>query len=213
MHKIIPFRENNYHPNFPDRNLHLQTFSEKFDWSNFQNAIFFKNINTSEKKCIEIVEKADNTYLLHTSYFIGIDWLNKNKDVAVYVEPKLDSDDIKIDYMQMLISCIRNSEVASHMKNLYEIKFNEGFIEIEHRKDLLTPLLVVHFLNLLKIIVRKGLKKSYYKIERNLNSKIKGKVNISQTIKENILKNKPLKTVCEYPLLPQNHVLFGLCGY
>ena len=43
MHKIIPFRENNYHPNFPDRNLHLQTFSEKFDWSNFQNAIFFKN--------------------------------------------------------------------------------------------------------------------------------------------------------------------------
>ena len=198
MHKIIPFRENNYHPNFPDRNLHLQTFSEKFDWSNFQNAIFFKNINTSEKKCIEIVEKADNTYLLHTSYFIGIDWLNKNKDVAVYVEPKPDSDDIKIDYMQMLISCIRNSEVASHMKNLYEIKFNEGFIEIEHRKDLLTPLLVVHFLNLLKIIVRKGLKKSYYKIERNLNSKIKGKVNISQTIKENILKNKPLKTVCQY---------------
>ena len=73
MHKIIPFRENNYHPNFPDRNLHLQTFSEKFDWSNFQNAIFFKNINTSEKKCIEIVEKADNTYLLHTSYFIGIE--------------------------------------------------------------------------------------------------------------------------------------------
>jgi 5-methylcytosine-specific restriction enzyme subunit McrC len=81
---------------------------------------------------------------------------------------------------------------------LFEIKWQQPEIEIEQKQDLLTPLLVIQFLALLKTIVRKGLKKSYYKVQSNLNSKIKGRVLIGKTLKENIFKNRKLNTFCSY---------------
>jgi len=48
------------------------------------------------------------------------------------------------------------------------------------------------------VIVKKGLKKSYYKIERNLHSKVKGKILVSKTIKQNLSQNKNLHTYCTY---------------
>jgi 5-methylcytosine-specific restriction enzyme subunit McrC len=150
----------------------------------------------TELKCVEIKER-ENGISLHTHYYVGLDWLIENK-LAIYVEPKLDNTINKTDYTKMLFSCLRHSDVVDHTKDLYEIKFDEPYIEVSQYQDMLTPLLVVQFLQLLKTIVRKGLKKSYYKVERNLNSRIKGKVIISQTIKQNLLKNKPLKTFCQY---------------
>jgi 5-methylcytosine-specific restriction enzyme subunit McrC len=51
---------------------------------------------------------------------------------------------------------------------------------------------------LVKEIVRKGLKRSYYRINTNLHSKIKGKIVVSDTIKHNLLKCKNLDTICSY---------------
>ena len=64
--------------------------------------------------------------------------------------------------------------------------------------DLLTPLLVMQFLQTLKSLVKKGLKQSYYKVERNLNSRVKGKVLIAQNIKKNIVRNRVTNTFCSY---------------
>ncbi len=47
-------------------------------------------------------------------------------------------------------------------------------------------------------IVRKGLKKSYYKVERNLNSRVKGKILVSKTIKNNLSTSKSTSTICEF---------------
>ncbi len=158
------------------------------------SSILFKQMEG--RKCIEITH--DNiSKKLNSHYYIGTDWLYKN-EVAIYVAPKLNDDAQQTDYLNMLFSCLRHSDVANFTSNLYEIKFEEPFIEIEQQQDLLTPLLVVQFLQVLKTIVRKGLKKSYYKVEQNLNAKIKGKVLISQTLKQNIIKNKPTKTFCQY---------------
>jgi 5-methylcytosine-specific restriction endonuclease McrBC regulatory subunit McrC len=158
------------------------------------SSILFKK--KEDFKCIEIVQ--DNiSKTLHSSYYIGVDWLIKDK-LAVYVAPKLNNENQQIDYLRMLYSCLKHSDVARFTKDLYEIKFEEPYIEIEQKKDLLTPLLVVQFLQLLKTIVRKGLKKSYYKIEQNMNARTKGKVLIAQTLKQNITKNKPTITFCRY---------------
>jgi 5-methylcytosine-specific restriction enzyme subunit McrC len=192
----ISFRENNFDPDDPSANLYRQKFPSDVDTSNFPlKPIYFQN--KGKKKCIEII-RPEGIHLLQTSYYIGLDWINDTKDISVYVEPKLDDATNKTDYTKMLFSCLRHSDVVEHTKDLYEIKFNEPYIEVSQYQDMLTPLLVVQFLQLLKTIVRKGLKKSYYKVERNLNSRIKGKVIISQTIKQNLLKNKPLKTFCQY---------------
>jgi 5-methylcytosine-specific restriction endonuclease McrBC regulatory subunit McrC len=147
-------------------------------------------------KCIEITQDSLSKKL-NSSFYIGTDWLYKN-EIAVYVAPKLNDNAQQTDYLKMLFSCLRHSDVASFTKDLYEIKFEEPFIEIEQKQDLLTPLLVVQFLQVVKTIVRKRLKKSYYKVEQNLNAKIKGKVLVAQTLKQNIIKNKPTKTFCQY---------------
>lgn len=131
------------------------------------------------------------------SYFIGIEWLQENEK-ALYVEPKLNNESRQTNYLQMLFSALKHPDIAQHTNELFEIKFNQPYIEIEQQQDLLTPLLVVQFLRIVKEIVRKGLKKSYYKIEQNLYGRVKGKVLVGQTIKQNLLKNKPLYTYCSY---------------
>ncbi len=98
----------------------------------------------------------------------------------------------------MLFSALQYRETDSHTEDLFEIKFDEPYIEVDQEQDLLTPLLVVQFLQVVKTIVRKGLKKSYYKVENNLNGRIKGKILVSKTIRNNISKNNLTHTVCQY---------------
>ena len=172
---------------------HLPLDLELDDFTDTQDIFFCGN---SEKKCIEFISSQDGLKL-YTHYYVGVDWLSKNES-AIYVAPKLNEDVKETDYFKMLFSCMRHPEIAEHSKNLCEVKFDEPYIQIDQKQDLITPLLMVRYLQLLKAIVRKGLKKSYYRVERNLSSKIKGKVEASKTLKQNILKNRPSKTICSF---------------
>jgi len=136
-------------------------------------------------------------HYIESSYFIGVDWIG-NAQRAIYVEPKLNKHSLQTDYLKMLFSALKHAEVSEHTGDLFEIKFDRPQIEISQEQDLLTPLLVVQFLSVVKAIVRKGLKKSYYRVDHNLYGRVKGKVLISSTIKRNLLKNKPLHTHCRF---------------
>ncbi len=57
-----------------------------------------------------------------------------------------------------------------------KLKTEEPFIEIAEHQDMITPLVVLEFLQVVKDIVRKGLKKGYYREQKNLYAKVKGKV-------------------------------------
>lgn len=147
----------------------------------------------------------DPKYLFETSYYIGTDWIVQNK-LPIHVEPKLNYMDREINYLQMLSEAIRYTENINHLENLFEIDFNRPMIKINQSKDLLSPLLVIQFLNLVKKIVQKGLKKSYYKVEENLNSRVKGKIRINETIKRNHFYNKRHFTVCRYEVYGFNSI-------
>lgn len=179
------FRE---HHNFPDG----EELSADIDLSAIREIIYFKNKSNSDSVCVSISQDRK----LQTNYFIGVDWIGKAS--AIYVEPKLNNENTQTDYLKMLFSALQHPEIASYTDDLFEIKWNADPIIIEQKQDLLTPLLVVQYLKLVQRIVRKGLKKSYYKVEHNLYSKVKGKINVEQTIKKNLLKNKPLHTYCSY---------------
>ncbi len=151
-------------------------------------------LNKTNCKCFEIKNKS-----LHTSYYIGVDWLDEKNQLAIYVEPKLNKNSIvQTNYLKILFSALKHPDVAQHADELFEIKFDAPYIKIKQKEDLLTPLLVVQFLKVVQEIVRKGLKKSYYKVEQNLYGKVKGKILVGQTVKQNLLKNKPLNTICSY---------------
>lgn len=135
-------------------------------------------------------------FRFQTSYFVGVDWIEEGK--PIYVAPKQNNEVIEIDYLKMLMAALNEETNLAHLEELVEIDFEKPFITIKQSQDLLTPLLIYQYLKLLKKIVQKGLRKSYYKVDRNLNSKVKGKILINQTIKQNLVKSKNTYTVCRF---------------
>lgn len=164
----------------------------------FKLEILFRKKRSSES-CFNIYPEPDKIgfHRVKCSYFVGIDWVEEKK-TPIYIEPKLNEGSDQTDYLSMLFSALSHPEIVKYTDELFEVKFDKPQIEIQQQQDKFTPLLVILFLKLVQEIVRKDLKKSYYRIEQNLNSRIKGKIIVSRTIKDNILKNKMLKTYCSY---------------
>ncbi len=159
---------------------------------------FSKKKRNEKVKCFQITSDVVNKkHHISNSYFVGVDWIIENK-VSLYVEPKFNHDSLQTNYLEMLFSALQHSDVFEHTEDLFEIKWDNTQILIDKEKDILTPLLVVQFLSVVRKIVKKGLKKSYYKVENNLFGKVKGKIQVGKTIKDNLLKNKPLNTICTY---------------
>ncbi|WP_158860973.1 5-methylcytosine restriction system specificity protein McrC [Lunatibacter salilacus] len=161
--------------------------------------------------------KSDEEKLsISSTYYIGADWIpGFEGNHWVYVESKLNTkyvdntgeeastdpkDLVQINVLSMLFQALKEPEVRDHTQELFEIKFASPWIPLEKSKDLISPLIMIQFLNLVKRIVRKGLKKSYYKVQENMYSRVKGKVLVSQTIKQNLDKNKNLHTVCQFEM-------------
>ncbi|MGB0525120.1 MAG: 5-methylcytosine restriction system specificity protein McrC [Flammeovirgaceae bacterium] len=164
-------------------------------------------LGKDDAHCYQL-QRTEKGYQVQTSYYIGVDWI-KRQQTAICVSPKLNhplaAKSLEIDYIQMLLSCLHHSEISAHTRELFTIKWQAPTIKLPHHQDLLTPLLAVSYLMQLKQLVQKGLKKSYYKVNYNLHGRIKGKILVGPTIKQNILKNKQLNTVCAYDDFGLNH--------
>ena len=155
----------------------------------------------------EIKRTNDEEVCLQAGYYVGALWLVKHHKF-VYIEPKMNKKQIaesfpvqeeewaEIDYLKMLLSITGLD--PKDTQELIKIYWDEPPITIEQQKDTLTPFLMVQFLLLLKRIVCKGLKKSYYTVEENLNNRIKGKIQLAKHLKQNVFKNKLTAHVCRY---------------
>ena len=154
----------------------------------------------------EIKRTNEGEVCLQAGYYIGALWLVKYHKF-VYIEPKMNKKQIaegspaqeewaEIDYLKMLLSITRLD--PKDTRDLIKIYWDEPPITIEQQKDTLTPFLMVQFLLLLKRIVRKGLKKSYYTVEENLNNRIKGKIQLAKHLEQNVFKNKLTAHVCRF---------------
>lgn len=166
-----------------------------------KNQHYSKSIQRGDNKayCFNILHTEDETnpYRFETSYFVGVDWIVEN-ELPIYVKPKLDNDTSEVNYVKMLFDVLKETENYNHLDQLCEINFEKPSISIEQKQDLLTPLLLIQYINILKKIVQKGLKKSYYTVTKNLNAKVKGKILINETIKKNHFNNKMLNSYCQY---------------
>lgn len=179
-----------------------------------------------------IIEKAENGLKIKADYYIGLDWLG-NTGSYIIVEPKFNTKTAKIfeeitnseeeitevdekvinnpseikelDYLKMLLQVTNVSESNAELKGLLQIDWEAKPIEIQQKDDKLTPFLVVQYLQLVKTIVRKGLKKNYYKVQENLNNRVKGKILVGQHIKQNVFKNRFTNTFCEYQQFGEDH--------
>jgi len=170
----------------------LQTAEERYEYN------FTRKKRNEICNCFRIYPEKEGGHKIELSYFIGVDWIIKDRQ-AIYVAPKLNEESVfETNYLRMLFDALKHPEVADHTQDLFEIRWDQPAILITRQQDMLTPLLVAQFLGIVKQIVRKGLKKSYYKVTNNLYARVKGKVLVGETIKKNAVKNKPLNTWCSY---------------
>lgn len=147
--------------------------------------------------CIYIKKQEEDVYL-ETSYMIGLDYISDN--LSVMIEPKFDSgqNEFTLDFYRILFESLPSVKYSEDISNLYHVDFTKPTIEINQKDDFLTPILVVQFISYLDNICHKGLQKGYYWVEKNLNNKVKGKILIKETLKQNHLKSNFTKTFCKY---------------
>ncbi|UKB82616.1 McrC family protein [Chryseobacterium sp. MEBOG06] len=210
-----------------DKLLHLQDDS-------FQLFTTLQSKKFNHQSFSFSVLKEKNQCEIKADYYVGVDWLG-NTGRTIYVEPKLNSglseyfnnclnsdedsaeiperfetkeavNTYEVNYLSILLEVMALPQTANYSKDVIQIDWNAKYIEIDQKNDRLTPFLIIQFLQHLKTIVRKGLKKAYYKTQENLNSKIKGKVLIGQHIKKNVFKNRLTSTFCEFQVFGEDHL-------
>ncbi len=111
-----------------------------------------------KEMCLSLSRDNDHIFA-KGSYFIGLDWLSTG-NVAIQVNPKM-NEGYEIDYIRMLNDSLTECENYNHLSDLVTIYFNKPSIKVSQQQDLLSIFLITEYLNILSLIVKKGLKKSF----------------------------------------------------
>lgn len=163
----------------------------------------FKKFNSWDKtKTIEELRLLGAVYdanfeKFNLSYYIGVDWIDEQENLALMVKPKIEG----IDYQKMFLDCLKDDHINKDhpIDELFYVNPNARPIEISS-KDFndIEPLIIAIFVNNVKMLIKSGLKKDYVDIEENLTSKIKGRILMSQHVKKNVSQMRTDKTYCKY---------------
>lgn len=143
---------------------------------------------------------------LTASYFIGASWLNIDgidEPIPFQVIPKnLDNTNEKqqTDYVKMFATALEvdSSDEAEYFSDYYHIDFDSPEIEINAESNLMTPLLLLHYLSILTQLTKRGLRRGYVQREENLQSKIRGRILFSQDFRKNILNKREDRVYCKF---------------
>ena len=144
-----------------------------------------------------------------TSYYIGASWIEEN-NIGLLVQPKLQD----INYFQLFSYALKINALLhlDYFQFCYGINLESAPIPLESSiQDNITPLLIIHYLFLIKKIIHSGLKKGYVLTEENLKSKIKGKILLSPNINRNSIPKRNDRNYCRYQIyttdIPENRLL------
>lgn len=128
------------------------------------------------------------------SYFIGATWLSD--DIAVVVAPKIENIDF-IDIFERALS-INDKKASEYFAKCYGVDTNAPFVETNADFSMLTPLLILHYIYLLKRLVKNGLRKDYITKSENLKAKVKGRVMLAKNLQKNISQKRDDRLMCVY---------------
>ena len=186
--------------------------AEKAEFDAMMSSGGFSNIPSSipniksikDVKYLGIVKDGEN---LKAHYYIGASWFVKGK-CAFVVKPKVD-----VDYIKLFMTALEmNSEnEAAYFSNYYYIDFEKPVIKTNALNNVITPLLILHYISLLKHLVSKGLKKGYVVREENLQSKIRGRILLQRHLTKNVFAKREDRVFCRFQEftedIPENRIL------
>ncbi len=149
------------------------------------------NPNAQERDRRYFFQWDDVNKSYRANYMIGV---QRVQGEELIIEPKVES----IDFMKMFSICLSSGIAADDFSKIYGINLDSKPIETSvNFSSSITPLLIVHFLQLVKDIVAKGLKADYIQKNENI-KKVKGKIEISKHMQKNIINQKYDRVYCKY---------------
>ncbi len=144
----------------------------------------------------------------YASYVIGAQWFDDAHTMPLIVTTKCGCD--RIDFLRMFSVCFNSDIEPEEFSKIYDVDIDKPRIKAPELTSVLSPLIVVHYLSIVKQIVKHGLKKDYIDQEYNLN-KVKGRIMVYKNERTNILKKRYDKVYCkfqEYSVnTPENRLL------
>ena len=132
-----------------------------------------------------------------SSYYIGLSEINGQH---IQVLPKLEN----LDFMSLFSFALLYQPSSEYFSSCYDINWEKEIYASTELYNILTPLLVMQYLNILDKLVGKGLKRDYITIEENLHSKIRGKLRPIANWRKNELKKKEDYFYCQYQVFSAN---------
>lgn len=186
--------------------------AEKAEFDAMMSSGGFSNIPSSipniksikDVKYLGIVKDGEN---LKAHYYIGASWFIKDK-CAFVVKPK-----VEVDYIKLFMTALElNSEnEAAYFSNYYYIDFEKPAIKTNALDNVITPLLILHYISLLRHLVSRGLKKGYVVREENLQSKIRGRILLQRHLTKNVFTKREDRVFCRFQEftedIPENRIL------
>ena len=186
--------------------------AEKAEFDAMMSSGGFSNIPSSipniksikDVKYLGIVKDGEN---LKAHYYIGASWFIKDK-CAFVVKPK-----VEVDYIKLFMTALElNSEnEAAYFSNYYYIDFEKPAIKTNALDNVITPLLILHYISLLRHLVSRGLKKGYVVREENLQSKIRGRILLQKHLSKNVFAKREDRVFCRFQEftedIPENRIL------
>lgn len=125
---------------------------------------------------------------------IGAEWIAPGNFLIVTPKSKME----ELDWAEMFQYCFSTEEASEDgLGNIYDISLNAAPIREPTFQCVLTPLLVVHFLSVVKRIVRRGLKKGSVSKEENL-SKVRGRILFARNFRMNIVSGHANRVFCRF---------------
>jgi len=142
----------------------------------------------------------------YASYVIGAQWFDEQESLVI--TPKVGCE--RIDFLRLFSGCLQSGIEAKEFSKIYEIDLNQPRIKAPELQSVLSPLIIVHFLSVVREVLRAGLKKDYVQREENL-KKVKGHIAILRHERTNVLRKRPDKVYCRYQEysvdIPENRLL------
>ncbi len=131
----------------------------------------------------------------YASYVIGAQWFDEAKTMPLVITTKYGCE--RIDFLKMFSVCFKSGIEAKEFSKIYAVDIEAPRIKAPELKSVLSPLIVVHFLSIVKEIVKRGLKKDYVQCEGNL-KKVRGRIDILHNERMNVMKKRYDKMFCRY---------------
>ena len=128
-----------------------------------------------------------------SSYYVGAVWLKKDSRPLV-VYPKIHN----IDFLGIFAEALSDNVAPAYFQKAYRIKLDTPFIEDGTLNAVLTPLMVAHFLSVMRLLLASGLKRNYIIREENLKSKVRGHILPLRNLQKNILRGHAEKALCRF---------------